>query len=123
MNKNRIRLTESQLHRVIKESVKKVLNEARTTDYLGRELETPTLDNHRRATAKLSDMNFSVSEEQILDALNVLGICLTDVYGGKMWSCPRLRQHYWDVNEALEDIDLSFMNKLTHNDLRDNQDM
>lgn len=27
MNKNRIRLTESQLHRVIKESVKNVLNE------------------------------------------------------------------------------------------------
>ena len=27
MNKNRIRLTESQLHSVIKESVKKVLNE------------------------------------------------------------------------------------------------
>ena len=30
MNKNRIRLTESQLHRVIKESVKKVLNEINT---------------------------------------------------------------------------------------------
>jgi hypothetical protein len=27
MNKNKIRLTESQLHRVIKESVKKVLRE------------------------------------------------------------------------------------------------
>lgn len=27
MNKNRIRLTESQLHRVIKESVKRILNE------------------------------------------------------------------------------------------------
>lgn len=29
MNKNRIRLTESQLHRVIKESVKNVLNESK----------------------------------------------------------------------------------------------
>ena len=28
MNKNRIRLTESQLHQVIKESVKRVLNES-----------------------------------------------------------------------------------------------
>lgn len=31
MNKNRIRLTESQLHRVIKESVKNVLNEIGNT--------------------------------------------------------------------------------------------
>lgn len=31
MNKNRIRLTESQLHKVIKESVKKVLSEGTNT--------------------------------------------------------------------------------------------
>ena len=35
MNKNRIRLTESQLHRVIKESVKRVLNEEHGFSYLG----------------------------------------------------------------------------------------
>lgn len=32
MNNNRIRLTESQLHRVIKESVRRVLNEGKPID-------------------------------------------------------------------------------------------
>ena len=35
MKKNRIRLTESQLHRVIKESVKRALNEENGFSYLG----------------------------------------------------------------------------------------
>lgn len=35
MNKNRIRLSESQLHRVIKESVKRALNEENGFSYLG----------------------------------------------------------------------------------------
>ena len=33
MNKNKIRLTESQLHRIIKESVRNVLNETRIQFY------------------------------------------------------------------------------------------
>ena len=33
MNRNKIRLTESQLHRIIKESVRNVLNEARNQFY------------------------------------------------------------------------------------------
>lgn len=34
MNKNRIRLTESQLHRVIKESVKRILREQKDTTFI-----------------------------------------------------------------------------------------
>lgn len=47
MNKSRIRLTESQLHRVIKNSVKKVLNEANLpSDFMDYSNKTHDLGNH-----------------------------------------------------------------------------
>lgn len=51
MNKNKIRLTESQLHRIIKESVRNVLNEARTQFY---RCEGHNSKNRKKAMEELS---------------------------------------------------------------------
>lgn len=45
MKKNRIRLTESQLHRVIKESVRKILKETSLADYYEDDYEEPSEDD------------------------------------------------------------------------------
>lgn len=51
MNKNKIRLTESQLHRIIKESVRNVLNEARNQFY---RCEGHNSKNRKKAMEELS---------------------------------------------------------------------
>ena len=51
MNKNKIRLTESQLHRIIKESVRNVLNEMRIQFY---RCEGHNSKNRKKAMEELS---------------------------------------------------------------------
>lgn len=97
MNKNRIRLTESQLHNVIKESVKRVLKEG--------------LPNRGFS----ANGHYSNTNDEILNALGVLGINLVDVQGGKMWYNAQTKNHYWDIQEALADVDCSDLNELAVN--------
>ena len=58
MKKNRIRLTESQLHRVIKESVKKALNEISVGT---------AISAHKKAQSDLDNMEFSWSDSDAVD--------------------------------------------------------
>lgn len=97
MKQNRIKLTESQLKKMVSEAVKNVLREGLPQKGFS------------------SNGNYKNTPMEILKALGVLGINLVDVQGGKMWYNIQTRNHYWDIQEALADLDCSELNELAIN--------
>lgn len=77
MNKNRIRLTESDLHRIVKESVNKVLKEERPNIH-----------------GVFNDRNKSFEEK-----LHRLGLTITD----KEHELEALKKEYWELKEEWEE--------------------
>lgn len=69
MNKNRIRLTESQLHRVIKESVKKILSENDKYIHYIKAIQSRLSDETKESLENYNDMEL-ISTESLLRLFN-----------------------------------------------------
>lgn len=78
--KQKVKLNEAQLKKIVAESVRKVLKE-------------------------------NVNCEREKQALSVLGIVLVDVEGGRMWLNQKNGQYYWNISEALSNLDLSYLDE------------
>jgi hypothetical protein len=69
MNKNKIRLTESQLHRVIKEAVNKILNEDFGGYYNHTLLQTGYNTQGKWLRSALNDLKYAIEENRGFDAI------------------------------------------------------
>lgn len=97
MNKNRIRLTESQLHRVITESVKNVLGNFKD-NYLS--LDPSSHREHRIANRKRDDIKRKV--QSLIADLNEFATDSNAVYNGELYSAE---EYVTNAIQALEQLD------------------
>ena len=99
-NTNRVRLSETQLHRVIKESVNKILNE-----------NTFGTENNKTYAKKLN----RTSLKQYFQALNAVRQGLNQIKDMADYRNPRINQEYWRkwndrlsaIEEEINDLALS----------------
>ena len=90
--KKTIKLTESDMHKVIHESVNRILREQYE-----------------------DELTNDPSVQRKLNALRELGIKLCHVKNGRMWFDDNTGARSWHINNILQKLDLSYLDEFANN--------